>query len=215
VSSQTALPCPYCSTPVELRFSEFHPYQQALFCSSCSRGLGLPALAKAFGLFALLLAFVVQMSILKDFGFWQPGSPRGIAAHAFMFFGVVFSSQLVTTLVCRLLTGRLVGRPDLGFGDRISRAAPSSFSQIILLVAGLNVLFFIGTMVWAMSSGQTVSMLESVEPHVLSYRGMYVRVSPGVHSWVAFHEWATGILTFLSIGVTFLEEIRDRRSETE
>jgi hypothetical protein len=215
---RTALACPYCHTPVALGLHDFNPTQKLIFCGSCRRALRFPGPARVWGLVTLLLVMAAEIVFLKDFGVWEPDDFPGIALKVALFVGVVFSSSLLGTLVCRLFATLLV-KPTgyaatLVASPAAAPAAPVTPFPILLLVAGLNQLLYIGTLTAALALGERVSALEKFDsPYVLAYEGIYVQVSPDVYFWIRLHEWVTAGLAILTLIVIFYGTVRRRQGQ--
>ena len=217
-SPRTALACPYCHAPVDLGLSAFHPTQRLVFCRSCRRALRFPGPARVWGLVTLLLVMAAEIVFLKDFGIWEPDDFPGIALKAALFVGVIFSSSLLGALVCRLFATSLV-KPTGYAATRVAPppatpAAPVTPALILLLVTGLNQLLYIGTLTAALASVERFSPWERHEAsHVLTYQGIYVKLSPDVYFWIQLHGWMTTGLGILTLIVVFYSTARRRQGQ--
>lgn len=84
-------------------------------------------------------------------------------------------------------------RPSEG-RERFNRIA-----GIFLMVCGLSSLAYVYSLNQAISAGEPVSLLESHEPNVLSYKGEHARVTPEVAGRIATYGRITTLLFVISI----------------
>lgn len=91
-------------------------------------------------------------------------------------------------------------------GHRFSegRARFNRVANVLLLVCGLNAAAYVYFLNDAIASGERVSILESYEPNVLSFKGEHARVAPEVHRRMETYGYVTGVLGLMALALKFL-----------
>jgi hypothetical protein len=76
---------------------------------------------------------------------------------------------------------------------------------VLLLIAGVNLIAFIGGLVVAFSAGESVTIFESGEPRVLSIDGRHARLSPAASRYLRAHMAVTLALLVVAVPLVYLK----------
>lgn len=92
--------------------------------------------------------------------------------------------------------------PEAVAGHRPSegRARFNRVANFLLILVAVNAAVYIYTATSALSSGEPVSIYESHDPNVISYKGRHARVAPEVYDRLQTH----GLVTLLLAGVALV-----------
>ena len=83
------------------------------------------------------------------------------------------------------------------------RARFNRVANVLLILVALNALVYTWTYTSALSSGQPVSILESHDPDVISYKGRHARVKPEVYGRLNAHGGITLVLAAVAFVLKF------------